>query len=93
MANSAPPDPLLDGGDTPACAAQTDYAAGTDASGHSVVPADVGSAPVPVPDSIAVPLRGQGRHQSHFGDPKRDSAYVSLDGRKLAPLLNPRPCR
>jgi len=89
----SPPDPLLDGGDTTSCAAQPDYAAGTDATGRPVAPADVGAAPVPVPDGIAVPLHSQGRgRQGRFAG-SGDSAYVSLDGRKLAPLLNPEPCR
>jgi len=85
-------DPLLDGGATTACAAGADYAAGTDVRGRRVAPADVAAAPVPVPDSIAVPLAQagpQGRVRPGIGD----SAYVSLDGRKLAPLLNPPPCR
>jgi hypothetical protein len=78
------PDPLLDGGPT------ADYAAGTDATGAPVVPADVGASPVPVPDVIAIPLA---RKAPGSGQPGRgDSAYVSLDGRKLAPLLNPAPC-
>ena len=93
MAHPSPPDPLLDSGDTTACAGQPDYAAGTDATGRPVVPADMGAAPVPVPDGIAVPLHSQGRRGGRFANPAGDSAYVSLDGRKLAPLLNPSPCR
>jgi hypothetical protein len=86
------PDPLLDGGPTTACAAGPDYAAGTDTQGRRVAPADVGATSVPVPDSIAVPLAQagpRGRARPGMGD----SSYVSLDGRKLAPLLNPAPCR
>ena len=94
IAHSSVPDPLLDGGDTPACAARTDYAAGTDATGRPVVPADAGAAPVPVLDQIAVPLHGRTGRQGRFQGPQGgDSAYVGLDGRKLAPLLNPMPCR
>ncbi|HWA69064.1 MAG TPA: hypothetical protein VG821_04435 [Rhizomicrobium sp.] len=90
ISRPAPPDPLLDGGPVPACAAQPDFAAGTDAVGGGVAPADVAQAPVPVPDQIAVPLaRGRGRHGAAAGA----DAYVSLDGRKLAPLLDPKPCR
>lgn len=97
LARPTPRDPLLDGGDTAACAAGVDYAAGADATGHPVVPADVGAPPVPVPDGIAVPLHkgGQGRRPGR-ANPNTlgsDGAYVSLDGRKLEPLLNPRPCR
>lgn len=88
IARPTPRDPLLDGGDTPPCAAGVDYAAGTDATGHAVVPADVGTAPVPVPDALAVPLNGRGH-----GRRQADSPYVTLDGRKLEPLLNPGPCR
>jgi len=87
---SSKPDPLLDGGPTAPCAADADYAAGADATGAPVVPADVGAAPVPVPDAIAIPLH-QTRRDSRSGP--RDSAYVSIDGAKLAPLLNPAPCR
>ena len=83
------PDPLLDGSPTSACAARTDYAAGTDVQGARVAPADVGAGAVPVPDSIAIPLAQNG----HRGRPGMgDSSYVSLDGRKIAPLLNPPPC-
>jgi hypothetical protein len=91
------PDPLLDGGPTAACAAGADYAAGTDANGQPVVPADVAAGRVPLPDAVAIPLgnnrggnRGVRRGRSNV--PNGDSAYVSLDGQKLEPLLNPRPC-
>ena len=90
IAKPTPRDPLLDGGDTTACAAGVDYAAGVDVNGKPVVPADAGARPVPVPDSIAVPLQGgrrAGRGRSGEG------AYVTLDGRKLDPLLNPKPCK
>ena len=89
----ARPDPLLDGGPTVSCAAGVDYAAGTDANGAAVAPADVAAGPVPVPDAIAIPLN-HGRTRSNTGHPgsASDSAYVSIDGRKLAPLLNPAPC-
>ena len=85
------PDPLLDGRPTDPCAASPDYAAGTDVHGRTVVPPDVGAPAVPVPDAIAIPLRQNPR--SHRRPQTRDSAYVSLDGRKLEPLLNPPPCR
>lgn len=92
----AKPDPLLDSGPTAPCAAAVDYAAGTDANGQPVIPADVASGRVPLPDGIAIPLgnnrgnqrAGRGRSNAMNGD----SAYVSLDGRKLEPLLNPPPC-
>ena len=84
------PDPLLDGGPTAPCAASPDYAEGTDVNGRRVVPADVAAAPVPMPDNIAVP-RGKAGARGRPG--RGDSAYVSLDGRRLAPLLNQPPCR
>ena len=97
IARPTPRDPLLDGGDTTACAAGVDYAAGVDANGRQVVPADVGAGRVPVPEGLAVPLHGggQGRRpgRGNAATPGSDGAYVSLDGRKLEPLLNPRPCR
>ena len=85
------PDPLLDGGPTSPCAAGTDYAAGTDVQGRRVAPADVGANAVPVPDSIAIPLAQNG-HRGRVRPGMGDSAYVSLDGRRIAPLLNPPPC-
>lgn len=84
-------DSLLDAGPTTPCAARPDYAAGIDATGQAVAPADVAAPPMPVPESIAVPLRG-GRARQAAGQPG-DAPYIALDGRKLAPLLNPPPCR
>ena len=92
IAKPQQPDHLQDGGPTSPCAAGPDYAAGTDARGRNVAPADVGATAVPVPDSIAVPLAQNG-HRSRVRPGMGDSAYVSLDGRRLAPLLNPPPCR
>ena len=98
------PDPLLDGGPTTPCAADTEYAAGTDANGNSVIPADVAARPVPIPDQIAIPLGGnrprtvptpQRGRQARPTNPEtlgRDGTYISLDGKKLEPLLNPPPC-
>jgi hypothetical protein len=85
------PDPLLDGGPTTACAAGPDYAAGTDIHGRDIASADVAAAPVPVPDAIAIPL-AQAGSRGGVRPGMGDSSYVSLDGRKLAPLLNPVPC-
>jgi len=98
------PDPLLDGGPTTPCAADTEYAAGTDANGNSVIPADVAARPVPVPDQIAIPLGGnrsrtaptpQRGQQARPANPETlgsEGTYISLDGKKLEPLLNPPPC-
>jgi hypothetical protein len=79
------PDPLLDDGPTDACAARTDYAAGTDANGNAVVPADVGAQHITVPGQIAVPL---GSRQAGTNQP-----YMSLNGKTLDGLVNPPPCR
>ena len=102
------PDPLLDGGPTDPCAAGVDYASSVDVNGQGVIPADVAARPVPVPDTIAIPIgrnpapqtQGTRRPSRRGSNPvtdntgsNRDSAYVALDGRKLEPLLNPPPCR
>ena len=95
IAGPSKPDPLLDGGPTTPCAAGVDYAAGRDANGAPVVPADVGAPPVPVPDGIVVPV-GPRASRSGGINPATgagNSPYVALDGKKLAPLLNPQPCR
>lgn len=97
MAGPARPDPLLDGGPTAPCAAQPDYAAGSDVNSHPVPPADIGTGPVPVPDTIAVPLHAgrQPQRRGRQAGPAvaTDSTYVGLDGRRLEPLVNPPPCR
>jgi hypothetical protein len=97
IARPTPRDPLLDGGDTTACAAGVEYAAGMDATGKPVIPADAGASKVPVPDSIAVPIQGSrqqtGRSRPNPNTLGSEGAYVTLDGRKLEPLLNPKPCR
>jgi len=98
------PDPLLDGGPTAPCAAGVDYAAGIDVNGQPVVPADTAARPVPVPDSIAIPIGRHAPGQNAAQGPtapnpaspgaasNRDSSYIALDGKKLEPLLNPPPC-
>ena len=98
------PDPLLDSGPTAPCAADPEYAAGTDANGNSVIPADVAARPVPIPDQIAIPLGGnrvrtapppQRGGLARPANPETlgsDGTYISLDGKKLEPLLNPPPC-
>jgi hypothetical protein len=91
MAHSAKPDPLLEGGPSDPCMAQSEYVPGRDAEGHPVTQPDVGAGRVPVPDSIAIPLAR--KSPSGARPAMGDSAYVSLDGRKLEPLLNPAPCR
>ena len=99
MAKPHQPDPLLDGGPTSPCMAGPDYQAGVDVNGHPVVPADEQASRVPVPDQIAVPLHGRQAQGSRRGRPNAaapaqpgDSPYVALDGRRLDPLLNPKPC-
>jgi len=92
MAQPAKPDPLLDGGPTAPCAEGTDYAAGSDVNGHFVSPADIAAPKVPVPDAISVPLHA-GRQAHRRGRPGGEVPYVSLDGQRLEPLVNPEPCR
>lgn len=96
MTQPPKPDPLLDGGPASPCAVGADYAAGTDANGQAVVPADVAAGRVPLPDAVALPLgNNRGNQTARRGGPDRpngDSAYVSLAGSKLEPLLNPAPC-
>ncbi len=92
VAKPSKPDPLLDGGPTAPCAARADYAAGLDVHGKPVTPADAGERRLPVPDAIAIPLASaspNGRVRPAMGG----SAYVSLDGNRVAPLVNPPPCR
>ncbi|HWX89764.1 MAG TPA: hypothetical protein VNY75_05625 [Rhizomicrobium sp.] len=94
IAKSSKPDPLLDGGPAAPCAGGTDYAAGTDANGAPVVPADIAAPPVPVPEGIVVPVGPQASRSGGINPATGASngAYVALDGKKLAPLLNPPPC-
>lgn len=101
------PDPLLDGTVDGPCAALTDgpdYVSGTNAQGDVVVPPDVGAPPVPIPDSIMVPLHagaghsGDGRGQRRYGGANPgtgapgDRPYVAIDGRRMGPLINPPAC-
>ncbi|MES2473835.1 MAG: hypothetical protein V4601_13465 [Pseudomonadota bacterium] len=93
------PDPLLDGGDPSPCMAGADLAAGTDATGQAVIPADVGAQRVLVPDEIMVPLNSAPRTQTEGRGRDRnpvtgtgEGAYAGFDGRRMAPLLNPKPC-
>ncbi len=62
-------------------------------NGRAVAPADLAASKVPMPDAIAVPLHAGSR--SHPPGPRQtgDVPYVTLDGRRLEPLINPRPCR
>lgn len=102
ISRPATPDPLLGGGNLldsrpgpcAGLAAGADYVAGTDAVGNPVIPADAGAPPVPVPDGIAIPL---GRQQEARPSPNpatgMGGAFVEMDGRRLAPLLNPPACR
>ena len=90
IAHPNPPDPLLDGGPTTACAAGVGYAAGTDVNGNPVAPADVGATKVPVPGNIAVPLHGGAVNPATGAG---SGAYVSLDKQQIDKLVNPPPCR
>ena len=97
MAQPHKPDPLLDGGPTSPCAENPDYNPGTDVHGRPVAAADEGAQRVPVPDTIAVPLHSgsQPGRQARHGGPQQamgDSPYVSIDGKRLDALVNPKPC-
>ena len=92
MAQRPAPDPLLDGGPPSPCSAEIDYAAGSDVNGRYVPPADVAASKVPVPDAISVPLHA-GRQAHRRGRTPGEVPYVSLDGRRLEPLVNPEPCQ
>jgi hypothetical protein len=93
IAQPAKPDPVLDGGDTHPCLAGADLASGMDVTGQLVAPADTGGPLVPLPDQVLVPVGGdpprRGRARNRAAP---DGPYVALDGRKLAPLLDPGPC-
>ena len=88
IADRGKPDPILSAPVDGPCTAsldQPDLTPGTDVEGHQVASADIQNAPVPLPGQVAIPLR-QGRG--------RAPAYVMADGKKLDPLLNPKPaCR
>jgi hypothetical protein len=61
---------------------QPELTPGTDVEGHQVASADIQTGPVPVQGQILIPLKSG----------RRDSpAYVAVDGKKLDPLLNPKP--
>lgn len=76
-------DPLLDSGPTAPCAAGVDYAAGVDANGQLVVPADVAAGPVPLPDTIAIPIARNGAQAAgpgpNFGRRRRPYNPISPD--------------
>jgi hypothetical protein len=61
-----------------------------DAEGRAVPRADIGAAPVPVPDTVYVPLRGAGRGPAGRG--RGGPPYAAIDGKRLDPLLNPPAC-
>lgn len=87
------PDPILDAGDTHPCLAGPDLVPGMNVTGRPVAPADVGGTPVPVPDQVLVPLAGAPRDRGRRAPPGTGNGpYAVLDGRRLAPLLNPDPC-
>ena len=81
------PDPILDppvDGPCDPALDQPDFTPQTDVEGHQVASADLEHGPVPLQGQIMVPLRpvpGRGGN----------SAYVAVDGKKLDPLLNPKP--
>lgn len=95
IVHPAPPDPLLDGVPDGPCAALMDgpaYAAGTDSQGHAVVPPDVGTPPVAIPDQVMMPLHAGGGRSHGRGSATANGPYVAIDGRRLGPLVNPPGC-
>lgn len=88
IADRGKPDPILsapaDGPCDPALA-QPDLTPGTDVEGHQVASANIENGPLPMQGQVLVPLKtAKGKRPS----------YVTVDGKKLDPLLNPKPsCR
>jgi hypothetical protein len=87
IADRTKPDPILsapaDGPCDPGLD-RPDLTPGTDVEGHQVAPANLETGPIPLEGQLAVPLKprtGQGNR----------STYVMVDGKKLDPLLNPKP--
>jgi hypothetical protein len=83
IAQPGKPDPILMGGSAGPCDPQldgADYVPGTDVNGNPVAAADLPGQTVPVPDHLDIPLKN-----ASGGMP----AYVTADGKSLAPLLNP----
>ncbi|HVZ27563.1 MAG TPA: hypothetical protein VG798_02815 [Rhizomicrobium sp.] len=84
IADRTKPDPILAAPANGPCDAaldQPDLTPGTDVEGHQVASANIATGPIPLEGQIAVPLR-----------PARgNSTYVMVDGKKLDPLLNPKP--
>ena len=88
IAQRGKPDPIMTGAMDGPCdpaLAQPDLVPGTDVEGHQVASANIENPGVPMQGQILVPLKS----------PKgRAPSYVTVDGKKLDPLLNPRPsCR
>jgi hypothetical protein len=93
IAHPTPRDPLLDGGAPTGCAQAPDYVDAQDTTGKPVAPADVSGQAIPVPDSLTVPLHADSRRAVAANRPQlSNTPYINLDGKKLAPLLNPPPC-
>jgi hypothetical protein len=87
IADRNKPDPILsapvDGPCAPALD-QPDLTPGTDVEGHQVASANLETGPIPLQGQLAVPLRPRPGHGGN-------STYVMVDGKKLDPLLNPKP--
>jgi hypothetical protein len=66
------PDPLLDGGPITPCAEGVDYAPGIDVHGNYVAPADVAAGPVPLPETVAIPIPRTGVRAGQVSDRGRD---------------------
>ena len=82
IVQSSKPDPLLDSGPTDPCAAGVDYAAGVDANGQTVVPADVAAGRVPLPDTVAIPI---GANRARESAPGPGGGLGQRSGRRPIP--------
>ncbi len=85
IADPTKPDPILSGDADGPCdpaLARPELTPGTDVEGHQVASADLETGPLPLQGQVMVPLKGGN---------KNAPAYVTVDGKKLDPLLNPKP--
>jgi hypothetical protein len=93
---AAPPSPTPRPQPCAAALEGPDYVPGVDAEGQEVARADIGAPRVPLPDTVYVPLRGQGQRQGRGRGPagrgQGNPPYAAIDGRRLEPLVNPAGC-
>ena len=93
---------VSDGAQPGPCAAAMegpDYVPGADAYGQPVVRADLGAEHTSVPDQVFIPLPNRGGRGGNAGplpgtpvSKTNGGPYAAIDGRRLDPLINPKPC-